>query len=861
MGKELEQIRIGFTLTAACFCTAVALAYGSGACSVPLANLSALMADSVMTDSIQEVVVTAREVRHSTSASLIGRMAMRHLQPSSFSDLLELLPGGVSKDPVMGSFNSIGLRQAAGMSPDADYATSALGTSFMIDGVPISTGANMQTSPDASRTDRLGTGKGVDMRSISTDDIERVEIVRGIPSVEYGELTSGLVNIKRKRGESRLEARFKADTQSQLFYVGKGFRMPSDRWVLNTGVSYLDSKIDPRNNRENFKRVNASLRSDKRWVVKGWNFAWNTSLNYTGTFERDEADPDLTVNNTIDYYRNDRHSFAWNSTLSLKPTAHPLLREVSLVSGVSYGDETLHQRKHVAPQRIMPLPVSTEEGSNYVGYLPMLYLADYKVDGRPLNSFVKGSLRLLHGNGALTNGFKAGVEWTVSKNYGRGAVYDVERPLVAGNNSRPRAFKEIPAMHQLSAYVEDEAKLYAGAHVLTLTAGLRATQLLHLDSRYALHGKPYLDPRVNLVWNPGRSYAGGSAVSYEIAGGFGWHTKMPVAAYLYPDRLYSDFEQLNYYHSEEAFRVMNVRTYVEDMTNYGLKAARNFKWEVRGDVSWCGNRLSVTYFREDMKDGFRNTGFVHSYTYNRYDASAFDPYTAGRGPLIGELPFTEERYLAVRSKVTNGSRTLKEGVEYTMQACRFPIVNTRITVSGAYFATTNCNSQALWYKPSIIVNNRELQYVGLYDDVDGSRYRSFNTNFFFDTDIPRLRLNFSLGIQNLWFTSRQTMRRDGVPVKYMDSGGTIHDYDEAALADPYLKQLVRHYSEATFDEMKVPSSTTFNFKATKSFWNERVALAVYVNRLITIEPDYERYGITVRRYSSPYFGMEVNIKI
>ena len=30
---------------------------------------------------------------------------MRHLQPSSFSDLLELLPGGVSKDPVMGNFD------------------------------------------------------------------------------------------------------------------------------------------------------------------------------------------------------------------------------------------------------------------------------------------------------------------------------------------------------------------------------------------------------------------------------------------------------------------------------------------------------------------------------------------------------------------------------------------------------------------------------------------------------------------------------------------------------------------------------------------------------------------------------------
>ena len=33
---------------------------------------------------------------------------------------------------------------------------------------------------------------GVDMRSVSTDDIESVEVVRGIPSVEYGDLTSGM---------------------------------------------------------------------------------------------------------------------------------------------------------------------------------------------------------------------------------------------------------------------------------------------------------------------------------------------------------------------------------------------------------------------------------------------------------------------------------------------------------------------------------------------------------------------------------------------------------------------------------------------------------------------------------------------
>lgn len=828
---------------------------------LPAMVAGSVIPDSIMTDTIREVIVTARESRHSTSASLIDTMAMRHLQPSSFSDLLELLPGGVSKDPAMGSFNAITLRQAAGITPDADYATSSLGTSFMIDGVPLASGSSMQKTPDSNQSGRAVIGKGVDMRSISTDDIEKVEIVRGIPSVEYGELTSGLVNIRRKSGAGRLEARFKADTQSQLFYVGKGIRMPGDRWIVNAGVSYLDSKIDPRDKRESFKRVNASVRSDKRWSGARWAVAWNTSLNYIGTYERDEDDPDLNVNNMIDSYRSDRHSLSWNNSLTFRPQTHPFFREASLVTGVSYGDERLKQLKHVASSRVMPLPVSLEEGSNYVGYLPMLYLADYRMEGKPFDSFVKAAFRLRNEAGAITNSLKGGVEWTMSKNYGRGAVYDISRPLVAGNNSRPRAFSDVPAVHQLSAYVEDEAMVYAGAHKLTLTVGLRETRLMHLDSRYALSGKPYIDPRVNIVWNPARTYVGVNPVSWELGGGFGWHTKMPVAAYLYPDKLYSDFEQLNYYHNDERFRVMNVRTYIEDMTNYGLRAARNFKWEVRGDISFRGNRLSVTYFREDMKDGFRNSGFVYSYTYNRYDASGYDPYAAGHAPAIEDLPFAEERYLAVRSKVTNGSRTLKKGIEYTFQSKRITAVNTRLTISGAYFETVNNNSQALWYKPSVIVNNRELQYVGLYDDVDGSRYRSFNTNFFFDTDIPRLKLNFSLGIQNLWFTSRQTLRRDGVPVRYMTADGAVHDYDETSMADPYLKQLIRTYSESTFDEMKVPSSTTFNFKATKSFRSDRMALAVYVNRLLVIEPDYERYGITIRRYSSPYFGMELNIKI
>lgn len=817
-------------------------------------------ADSVkVSKTFKEIVVTARESR-ATSASTIDTTAMKHLQPSSFSDLLELIPGNISRDPDMGSVNMIALRQASNITTSDDYLTSALGTSFIIDGVPINTNSNMNTTPDYSRSGQISVGKGVDMRTISTDDIEKVEIIRGIPSVEYGELTSGLVNIKRKSGISRLSARFKADTRSRLFHVGKGIAL-TGTWIINTGIDFLDAKIDPRNNRENFKRVTAYLSSNKRWDNQFQSIVWNSSLSYSGTVEHDYNDPDLTVNNTIDRYRSDNHSFKWNNTVTYRPVKQMFLRSADLTAGISYADERLSQQKHVASSRVIPLPVSTSPGSNYIGYLPMLYLADYNVYGKPFTSYTRLSATIRASIGSLINTIKGGIEWNMSKNYGKGAVYDLTRPLVAGNNTRPRAYNDVPAMQQISSYIENRALLSIKRHTVALIAGVRHTQLLNLDHRYALHGKPYFDPRVNATYTVAPIYVRGEALQPEISAGIGWHTKMPVASYLYPDLIYSDFEQLNYYHNVEAYRTLNVMTFIDDVTNYDLKAARNLKWEIRGDISWRGNRLTITYFRENMKNGFRHSGSVFRYQYRRYDASGFDPSAANRPPVIEELPYTEQTYQGVRSQITNGSRTDKRGIEFTFQSRRITALMTRMTINGAYFRTSNNSSQPLWYKPSIVVDNQELQYVGLYDDVDGSVYRSFNTNVMFDTYIPRFNLNFSLTIQNQWFTSRQTIRRDGIPTHYLDPEGVLHVFQVQDSADPYLGQLVRHFNNSSFERLTIPMASYFNIKATKTFWKNRIGIALYVNRLIAIEPDYKRYGLTVRRYSSPYFGMELNIKI
>lgn len=54
------------------------------------------------TITLQDIIVTASESRGLTSSSKINREAMNLLQPSSFTDILSLLPGGMTKDPSLG---------------------------------------------------------------------------------------------------------------------------------------------------------------------------------------------------------------------------------------------------------------------------------------------------------------------------------------------------------------------------------------------------------------------------------------------------------------------------------------------------------------------------------------------------------------------------------------------------------------------------------------------------------------------------------------------------------------------------------------------------------------------------------------
>ena len=808
-----------------------------------------------------EVVVTAQENRGLTTSSKIEKHAMEHLQPSSFSDLLELIPGGRSIDPSLSTPNNIHLREIS--TGNSNYATSSLGTSFIIDGAPISTGANMQYIAgawDDMATSRDNTNAGVDMRGISTDDIESVEIVRGIPSVEYGDLTSGLVKIERRRGGHDMKFRLKADMGSKLLYAAKDFEWERHHLTLNVSADYLDAKADPRNRLENYKRVTLSTRLQKRWERTDYSLALSSNIDFSRSLDNDKEDIDQTYS-AEDSYRSSYNRYALLNALQYKSKQNSWLKSAELTVSTSIENDLIERTRLVQLSRMTVAPLSKEEGENDAYILPFRYIGHHEVEGKPLNAFVKLNARVQIPNNLVSNSLLLGADWNLDKNLGRGQVFDPTTPVYTGISSRQRSLKEIPANHRLSAYAEENIKWPTSIGSLELTAGVRGTTLLNLESDYKMNGKLYWDPRVNVGYSLPRLSLFGQPTFIRISAGIGQHTKMPTMEQLFPDLLYIDFIQLNYYHDNPDYRRINLMTYIVNPRNTALEPARNLKKEVSIDINVGGNRLAVTAFREKMISGFRMQSYYQTYQYKQYDASGIDAASLTGQPLLSDLPFTTINELAGYGNYTNGSMTLKEGIEYTLETKRFPLILTRLTINGAYFRTTYNNSIVDSYRPSQVIDNRQIQYVGLYADDDGSVRESFNTNFTLDTDVPRLKLGFSISAQCLWFTSSQRKEVSNYPVQYIAPDGSIHDWQASDADDLYLRWLVRDYSSSQFEKNRVPFAMNLNMKVTKKLFDDRLHIAMFCNKLWDYTPDYDSRGTTIRRHVTPYFGLEMNIKI
>lgn len=819
-----------------------------------------LIPDATM---LQEVIVTATENRGVTSSTKIGEDAIEHIQPSSFADLLELLPGETAKDPVLGSPQLINLRSANSLS-NSDYATSALGTRFIIDGRPVNNNANLQSTPAYSNYGSSYVNFGTDMREISTEDIESVDIVRGIASVKYGDLTSGLINIVRKMGGNDLHGRFKSDMKSKLFYIGKGFESGSkyDRRTLNTSLNFLDSRVDPRQTRQNWKRLTGSIRAGRDFSGGDFSKSASVSLDYTGSFDNQKSDKDLDIAEggmPIETYKSSYNKFALSGRFTMKAAdVDGIFRSWENTVSVSYELDRIERWKHVSLGKSTPVSTSLDAGVHDAVIIPAKYDATLEVDGRPFYVFISSSASFAKG----IHRMQVGAQWNMDKNYGDGTIFDTSRPFSTSMSVRPRPYNVIPAMHQLSAYMEETARKELGKAAIEWSLGLRAEMMAGASNSYSINWKPYFDPRANLRFSFPAFLIEGYKMDIGVYGGVGRHTKFPTMDMLYPDHIYGDMTQLNYWPVEENLRRVNMLVYKIDPTNYDINAAANLKWEVGVDADWNGYAFSADYFREDMTSGFRYAYEYISVVSKNYDASAIDKSTLTAPPALSDLPYVNDTTLTAYSFTTNGSRTLKQGVEFTFSSPRIRGLNTKITANGAWFRTEYMNSAPEYYRPNVMIGGKAYPYIGIYDMNDGSFYDSLTSNLMFDTQIPGLGLIFSTSFQCFWFSGHKSLPESKYPVSYLDKSGQLHDFDsELASDDPVLHYMIRGYTESLYQYQRTPFSMNVNLKVMKKLYHDKLSCSLYVNRIFDVTPDYYRNDALVRRSVTPYFGMELDFKL
>lgn len=833
-----------------------------------------------------DVVVTAKERRTKASGTLITSEAMSHIQASSLADIRVFMPGGRSSDPAMGQVNLLTIRQAG--RGETDHKTSTLGTSFMVDGIPKNVNADMQQLPslaDRALRGKISAGKGIDMRTISPDDIDHIEVVRGLPSVAYGNLTNGLVKVERKRGATPLNVRIKTDQYGHLGFVGKGWDFQqqeqyakekrSHKQQFNIGADYYIAKVDPRNTLENYHRLTLSARYHESIPLsEEGHLQWGVSLNGGSNLDVSKSDPDNDTKG-IDKYTSRKSELASAQEITYRPgNAFPFLESVEWTSNISAGFDRLEQHKLVQLDRGKPMPLSDIEGEYDGFYLPYRYEASMQVDGKPVTAYSKLAANMVASTFGMGHTLLLGGDFTFSKNYGRGNVFDPTRPVYPDLGIRARAFSDIPASSIWAFFAQDRISASLWGNSLVADLGVRGmTQML--PQGYAMQGKVYWDPRLSLEWRAPSLQFGKYALEGGLTYSWGKCSMMPLIAELFPERIYHDFIELNYYHNEQACRRLHMRSYGETPDVSDLTPAINLKQELRLDLAYRGYSISVSFFDERMRNGFRSSSHYTPYYFKLYDYEGIDSKQLAqeqRPPQLDEMPYKEINRFASTNRTTNGSALEKRGLEWQFFTPRISAIATRFTFSGAYYTSRFTNSEAQYLLPSIShYMGQEISLVGRFASVEDSRHRMLSTNLTFDTYIKSIDLIASFSIQSLWLSERRLFPpsqhilqgKEGqmlvLPMAYVTADGVEHPFTEQDISTGETRFLVRNFDDGLTKPTRTGHSTNIDIKITKKI-GKRVSSALFINRIFDVNPPYQSRGLTVRSFSSSYFGLEFNFK-
>lgn len=831
---------------------------------------------------LQEVLVTAKSgVSGKTTSSNISRNAMDHMQATSLFDLLALLPGVIVSNQNMNSSREINIRQIQG---GAGSSMNSLGAAVIQDGAPISNNANLSAfNPTLSgRSGAMVSGAspnaGIDVRSISTENIESVEILRGIPSVEYGDLTSGAVIVRTKAGREPLRIKVKANPHVYQASVGTGFELGERIGALNLSGDYAYNLNNPVSSYNHYQRATAKALYSKS--LFGNRLFSNTSLSVMYGRDDRELNPDdqedrresqgrdlgFTLNTnglwTIDrgWLRDIRYvvSGAYTSKQSYFQEAHSVANapySATYVDGAVLSNVSGEHLFDADGKEITKLD-GVEKGV-YAHYLPNSYVGRYDIDSRELNFFAKFKANFFKNFGAINNGFMLGLDFRTDGNVGRGKMFDIANPPYRNlqehdSNFRPRAYNDIPFIRTLGLFFEDNFNWTINQRRLSVQAGVRY-------DRTSVAGGVF-SPRVNVSLDILPSVL-------VLRGGYGVTAKMPTLFYLYPERAYFEYINLNELNDEsrpEAERKFITTTRIFDAQNPNLKIAENHKAEIGFDLHLDKLDMSVTAFSERLKNGYGMSKTLDTFrpvVYNEYKRN-----DVGALVLDKSYPILSSYYTPV-----NTSSVHTRGIEFDINVPRVEVIRTSFQLNGAFMHSDIFNENLTFYDNSRTAPATRKD-IAIYDAKKFVAHdQQAVTTLRAIHNIPSLGFVISVSMQTVWRQSDwTTYHNDSIPVGFISLKDGKPTYfapgqytSPQQLKDAGLEYLLSNPNHSNAVKETIRPYSSFNINVTKEI-GELMRVSFFANNMFRSYPRRESRrnpGTYYTLNNRFYFGVELSIKI
>lgn len=834
--------------------------------------------------SLKDVTVTAKQTAMG-SKSTIGQDAIRHIQPKSVSDMLQLLPGSLTANPSLNSLAQANIREIG------TNDNNSLGAAVILDGAPLSNDGNLQAlSPTKSgavssaqadgMSDQTTAGRGVDLRTVAADNIESVEVIRGIPSVEYGNLTSGVVIVKTKAGRTPLEVKFKADPFSKLVYAGKGFNLKHGG-AINLGLDWSQSYADTRKHYMGYDRITASVGYSNVFNASG---AHPVSFNLRGSFysnvnnrKNDPQLDELQLN-----YKNEKIGGRLALSGDIKMNNFLTAINYDISAEVSRSLDTHHDWVS-NPDGVVTN--SMQSGIHEAQFLTKAYFSDYKIEGLPINVYaqLKTNKYIQFSENNYTN-IKVGVDYRFDGNRGDGLTFDMANPPQAqgAQTLRPRSFKDIPSLHNLSAFIEDNTTVGIGTTSLQVAAGVRVSNLF-LDKEKSGRSSIFVaEPRVNAEYTILNRNNNRIFEYLSVSGGFGISNKMPTLLYLYPDNAYFDNNSLSYMGSRSSMALMTTAV-INDTKNPDLKATNSRKWELGLNFRVGQVRGYVTYFNERYRNEY---GFSSQLVWLKYnDFSGKIPSGAENLEFDGQnvnytlngqrqtATGTPKVVMNTWSRPDNRTRSAKHGIEYSLDLGTFKPLRTSLNIDGAWFHIRRQNE-----KTRVDYRNELYDYVGVLPAGSGTIQDRVNTNFRFITHIPAVKMVFTTTVQVVWYESTRSIYQDGdgndlfhvssdgryynvSPVGFYDKNGKYNSWKPEYESNPEYQFMVDRNQLYAFSADNVHPWVMLNFRLTKELG--RIAeLSFMANNFLNLSKWHvNKHSLAkTQLYQDMYFGAELKFK-